>query len=478
MHPSPGVKCKPVEGPAIRVRDLGGGQLVTLLVIFAVESINRSGMLTIPNPVAMTLVAVVYSGYSGGVLSGLLSALLTLLYGLYSFATPEAGYELSPDDSARFTILAITAPLLAVMTGVLKERAERALRAQLASERAHSARVRLITDAVPAMIVYIDADRRYRFCNRQYCEHMGRDEADIVDRPVREVVGEEQYETTRPWLERALGGERVEFERTQLLPDGRAADLQVTYVPDVDARGRVAGVYALVIDLTERKRAERIKERFIAMVSHEIRSPLTSILWTLEELADRQQPEQDTKSVSAARHNAERMLRLADDILDVERIDQGELRLNAAEVRLPALIERAIEMHRELASRRGLRLEAAPAADLRVHADSDRLQQVLANLISNAVKHSPENGVIRLAAEQRGAAARVSVADQGKGVPEAFRERLFGRFSQSADSKRLGGTGLGLAICKEIVERSGGSIGYEPRPEGGSVFWFELPLAG
>ena len=459
-------------------RNLGGGQLVTLLIIFAIDSLSRSGLLAVPNPVAVTLIAVVYCGYSGGVLSGLLSALLTLLYGLYYFDTPDPGLELSPDDSARFTILAISAPVLAIMTGVLKERAERALRAQLESERAYTTRLRLITDAVPAVIAYIDSGQRFRFCNRQYVKTMGRAEAEIIGRSVREVVGDEQYENTRPWLERALGGERVEFERTQRLPDGSTADLQVTFVPDAGAHGVVSGVFALIIDLTERKRAERIKERFISMVSHEIRSPLTTILWSLEEIAERPQTEEEAKPVRVAQQNAERMLRLADDILDVERIDQGELQLNVADVRVPLLIEGAVEMHQPQAVRRGLRLEAAPAVDLRVHADADRLQQVLTNFISNALKHSPAGGVVRLSAERRGDMARVSVADQGKGVPEAFRERLFGRFSQSADSKRLGGTGLGLAISKEIVERSGGTIGYDPRPGGGSLFWFELPLAG
>lgn len=464
-----------MRGPPNFVRTLGGGQLVTLLIIFAIDSLSRSGLLAIPNPVAVALIAVVYCGYSGGVLSGLVSALLTLLYGLYYFDSPDPGIDLSPDDSALFTVLAVSAPAVAIMTGVLKERAERALRAQLDSERAHAARVRLITDAVPAAIVYIDAQQRFRFCNRRYMEMMGRAEPEIVGCTVREVVGAEQYENMRPWLERALGGARVEFERPQPLPDGGTADLQVTYVPDAGADGAVSGVYALVIDLTERKRAERIKERFISMVSHEIRSPLTTILWSLEEIAERPQTEEEAKPVRAAQHNAERMLRLADDILDVERIDQGGLQLDAAEVRLPAFIERTLETHRGHAARRGLRLEAAPVEELRIHADAERLQQVMANFLSNAMKHSPAQGVIRLAAERRGDAVRVSVADRGKGVPESFRERLFGRFSQSPDSKKLGGTGLGLAICKEIVERSGGTIGYDPDPGGGSVFWFELP---
>jgi len=598
------------------------GPLATLITIGAVELLVRTGILQIPNPVALALIAVVYAGYSGGLRPGLFSAALAVLYGAYFFSPAGAPLQFKGEDATRMAVLALVAPFIAWLTGTLKDRAERALRRQVEAERAHVAeleesqariarlterlrralsgsrlvlweldlrtgmiqlgrewaqivggekemlqmpltelrqrvhpddwpgvdeavravierrteqydiehrvraldgewkwvqstsaavefdanghplrlsgtnrditprkraqlalqenehRLRLVTDAVPAMIVYVDAEQRYRFCNRQYCETMGRSEAEILGRTVREVVGEEQYDVSRPWLEKALAGERVEHERRQRWTDGKVADLSITYVPHAAHDGTVRGLYALLVDLTERKRAERIKERFISMVSHELRTPLASIIWTLNELTENLSggmSKEELGAVMLAQQNAERMLHLADEILDIEKVDQGELRMSADVFALRELVERALELNQGLALKHGVQLVATRSAPAEIRADPDRLLQVLSNLISNAAKHSPRAGRVEIAVEKRGALYRTSVSDRGPGVPESFRERLFGRFEQSSDGRKLGGGGLGLAICKEIVERSGGVIGYEPNPGGGSVFWFELP---
>lgn len=350
-------------------------------------------------------------------------------------------------------------------------------RAELAVQESER-KLRLITDAVPAMIVYVDADMRYRFCNQRYCELMGRSEQEVLGRTVREVVGEEQYEVSRPWLENTLAGERGEHERRYRRLDGREVNLSVTYMPHVEEGGKVLGLYALLVDLTERHRAERIKERFISMVSHELRTPLSSIIWTLEALTESAAgglSGEQAHMVGLAQQNAERMLHLADEILDLEKIDQGELRMSPRIATLRELVEKAIALSQTLAGKRGVELSATHLPGAAVMADPGRLVQVLVNLISNAVKHSPHDGRIDVAVRLRGAMLRVSVADRGRGVPENFRDQLFARFAQSSAGRELGGTGLGLAICKEIVGRSGGTIGYEPNPEGGSVFWFELP---
>ena len=295
---------------------------------------------------------------------------------------------------------------------------------------------------------------------------------------MREVVGDEQFEISRLWLERALAGEKVEHERRHRWPDGRIAELSVTYVPHVADDGSVRGLYALLVDLTERRRAERIKERFISMVSHELRTPLTSIIWTLEALIERESggmSREDAAMVVVAQQNAERMLHLADEILDIEKIDQSELHMSPRLVALPELVGRARALNEGLARKHGVQIVASGLDAAEVSADPDRLLQVLSNLISNAAKHSPQGGRVEIAIERRGEMFRVSVSDRGQGVPEEFRTRLFGRFAQSSDGRKLGGSGLGLAICKEIVDRTGGDIGYDPNPGGGSVFWFDLP---
>jgi PAS domain S-box-containing protein len=339
-------------------------------------------------------------------------------------------------------------------------------------------RLRLLTDAVPAMIVYVDADQRYRFCNRRYSETMGRSEADIIGRTVRDVVGQGQYEVSRPWLEKALAGEQCEHERRHEWPEGTVSDLSVMYVPHKADDGTVLGLYALLVDLTERKRAERIKERFLSMVSHELRTPLTSVIWTLESLAELSSDRlsgEEVAMLGVAQQNAERMLHLADEILDLEQLDQSAMRMSPRSVSLPELVRRVIELNEGLAQKHGVRVVAKGAAAATAVADPDRIVQVLSNLISNAAKHSPRGSEVEIGIEPRGTKIRVSVADRGPGVPEEFVDHLFGRFAQSAQGRKVGGSGLGLAISKEIVERSGGTIGYRPNPGGGSMFWFDLP---
>lgn len=340
-------------------------------------------------------------------------------------------------------------------------------------------RLRLVTDAVPAMIVYVDSDQRYRFCNRRYSETMGLSEAAILGRTVHDVIGEAQYEVSRPWLEKALAGEECEHERRHEWPEGTVAYLSVTYVPHRAEDGKVLGVYALLVDLTERKRAERIKERFISMVSHELRTPLTSIIWTLEslaELASGRMSAEETGMVGVAHQNAERMLHLADEILDLEEMDQSELRMSPRRVDLRELAGRVIALNEGLTQKHGVTVVAKGPGGLNVQADPDRIVQVLTNFLSNAAKHSPRGSVVEIEIEPRGDLVRVSVRDRGAGVPEEFRERLFNRFAQSAQGRQMGGSGLGLSIAKEIVERSAGSIGYSHNPGGGAAFWFELPL--
>jgi signal transduction histidine kinase len=144
-------------------------------------------------------------------------------------------------------------------------------------------------------------------------------------------------------------------------------------------------------------------------------------------------------------------------------------------VALSELVEHALELNQGLAHKYGVEIVAAQFPVAHVRADPDRLQQVLSNLISNAAKHSPRGGRVEVSFARRGPMVRICVSDQGAGVPESFRDQLFGRFAQSSDGRQRGGSGLGLAICKEIIERSGGRIGYDPGPGGGALFWFDLP---
>jgi signal transduction histidine kinase len=225
--------------------------------------------------------------------------------------------------------------------------------------------------------------------------------------------------------------------------------------------------------------AERAKKVFVANVSHELRTPLTSIRGALALVRD-SEPNLDDDSrdlISAAHRNADRLLALVNDLLDLERVGSGELAIVKQDCDLDAALQRAVETVRPIAADAGVALSSM-ATSLRLHADQERLGQVAINLIANAVRFSPRGATVSIGVSSGGGRVRVTVDDQGPGVPVAFRQSIFEPFKQVQGSAahKKGGTGLGLAISQAIVAGHDGVIGVEDAPGGGARFWFEVPL--
>jgi PAS domain S-box-containing protein len=240
-------------------------------------------------------------------------------------------------------------------------------------------------------------------------------------------------------------------------------------------------VLAVIVDISQRKNMERLKDEFVSTVSHELRTPLTSISGSLALLVGQWSdslPESATRLVSIAHKNIQRLVRLINDILDIEKIESGRVVFNFMRVGLRQVAEQAIEDNRGFAQEYGvhLRLDAS-SVEAEVNADPDRLVQVITNLLSNAIKFSSRGGEVLVAVEKRGNAFRISVRDHGSGIPEEFRSHIFGKFAQAdgTNARRKGGTGLGLSIVKQIVERLGGQVGFDDAPGGGTIFHVELP---
>lgn len=247
--------------------------------------------------------------------------------------------------------------------------------------------------------------------------------------------------------------------------------------------GNRAITLLLVRDGTERTVVERMKGQFVSTVSHELRTPLTSIrgaLVLLNHMVGSSLEPKPRQLLTMAKSNSERLSKLIDDILDIEKLGSADLHFDFETIDLRDVVTRAAESNRTFAADRGVRLSVVvPNVPVYVEGDASRLLQAMANLLSNAAKFTPTDGLVTIRAELHDGAARASVADQGPGIPLEFRPQLFDRFTQASGSQQSSnaGTGLGLAISKSIVERHKGRIGYESTLGEGTLFWIELPLA-
>jgi len=237
---------------------------------------------------------------------------------------------------------------------------------------------------------------------------------------------------------------------------------------------------AYVRDITERKEVERMKSEFVSVVSHELRNPLTSIrgsLGLLEGGVLGELPSPVLDMVRIASTNAERLIRLINDILDLEKMEAGKVELRLQPVEVAEVVEATLGGLRGMADTSKVELHAEVGGTGQVRADRDRLIQVLTNLVSNAIKFSPSGGrvTVRALSEVQGR-VRFEVVDQGPGIPVEKRAKLFGRFQQldSPSTRSVGGTGLGLAISQAIVEQHGGNIEVQGEPGEGATFTFSL----
>jgi signal transduction histidine kinase len=238
---------------------------------------------------------------------------------------------------------------------------------------------------------------------------------------------------------------------------------------------------ATIKDISERFRLEELKRDFYAMVSHDIRTPLSSINGILQ-LVQRGRygdiPDEVDDKLATAEKNVDKILELVNKLLEIEKLESGNLELSRAEVKLSDLIAQSLESTGQFANAHKVELEANKT-DLSVNADSLYIGNVLTNLISNAIKFSPEKSKVKIETKDLGEMVEVSIIDQGPGVPVRMQAQIFEKYQQAKTTRdRAKGFGLGLAICKSIVELHGGTIGVESTGEGensGSRFWFRLP---
>lgn len=251
----------------------------------------------------------------------------------------------------------------------------------------------------------------------------------------------------------------------------------------IDDDGRVIGLASLVNDVSDRIRAEKLKNEFVSTVSHELRTPLTSLRGSLGLVLGGVSGELTDKTrelLQLANNNAARLHNLINDILDIQKIESGQVDYQFESIAIMPVIEQALQENQGYARQGDVDLRICSRMDNAwVQADKQRILQVLDNLISNAIKFSPPHAQVDIDVAKHAKRVRVSVTDHGPGITEEFLPKLFQKFSQAdaSSSRNFAGTGLGLSIAKGIVESHHGEMAYERAKTGGSCFYFELPAA-
>lgn len=350
----------------------------------------------------------------------------------------------------------------------------------------------LILDAVGDGVFGLDVAGVVTFVNPATATALGYAPAELVGQSFHELVHHSRADGTRyPREECPIAASLAEGNAVRV-PEERfwrkdGTDLPVEYVVSPLRDGTTfLGAVVTFRDITERRALDQMKSDFVSTVSHELRTPLTSIrgsLGLLEGAVAGELPEKALSLIRVARRNTDRLIRLINSMLDLDKIEAGSLELQLALVSIDEIVSAGFAAVDAMAREAQVLLRYSARPSLRrVRADRDRLIQVLTNLLANAIAYSPVDGTVLVAAEQaeRSEDVRVTVTDEGPGIPFHAQGRLFERFQQvgpSDDPRRRSGTGLGLAISRAIVEDHGGTIGVESDPGHGSTFFFTLPGA-
>jgi two-component system, OmpR family, sensor histidine kinase VicK len=352
--------------------------------------------------------------------------------------------------------------------------------------------LRSITNALPVLIAYVDAQECYQFNNQAYEDWLGQSPQVIQGYHLQKVWGEDCYRRMQPHVSSALAGEAVTYENEIKLQDGSTRSVSSTYIPHLDLAKKVSGFFALSSDISEHKAINRMKDEFISVVSHELRTPLTSLHSALKILATGRLgtlPQDGQQFLAIADENTERLVRLVNSVLDLQRIEFGAVTMEKQACNAAHLMVQAVEAMKPMAQQHEVLLVNQPL-DIQLWVDADYMVQALTNLISNAIKFSTAGGTVWLTVECSDPLERTAtpsrsmvpnvlfqVRDEGQGIPLDKLELIFERFQQvdSSDSRKKGGTGLGLTICRKIIEQHGGKIWVDSQWGQGSTFSCILP---
>ena len=413
-------------------------------------------------------------------------------------------HELVPAGSSYTEVHQLSGALNALVTALVQRRADlqtlndtleqrvdrrtRELERALVAVRASEGRIIAIVEAAQDAFIAVDLRGMIVDWNPAAERMFGWTRHEAVGWPLAEMILPERY---RDSIGKALQSFRHNgqfmlarrMERTVINRQGFEFTVESTVT--LAGEGEDAFFSIFLHDISERKKVERMKNEFVSTVSHELRAPLTSIHASMSMLDGGMAsnlPPEAARLVAIARQSCDRLMRMVNDMLDIQKIEAGRMAYQRTAQLLAPLMQHVANAMESQARQAGvtLQLDLPPGAErVQAEIDHDRMVQVLTNLVSNAIKFTPGGKGVTLGLAQRPGWARLSVTDEGPGIPPAFQSRVFERFAQAdaADSRQRSGSGLGLSISKAIIEEHGGTIGFETRAGAGTRFTVELPLA-
>lgn len=356
-----------------------------------------------------------------------------------------------------------------------------------------------LIDVIPGMVGYWTNEERCSFANSGYQEWFDKTNEQMIGISMRDLMGDELYSQNEAFIRGALRGGTQRFERAIKKADGTIGYVWAHYIPDIK-NGRVNGFFVLVSDITEIKMAQvrlqelnaelqtardeaehanQAKSQFLSSMSHELRTPMNAILGFAQLLdMDRTVAPEHHGYIREMLKAGNHLLALINDVLDLAKIESGQIDMSLEPVELFPLVEECLELMAPLAQARGVQLSHAGLQGAAVRADRVRLKQSLINLVSNAIKYNRDAGMVRIELQPAGEGRlRTMVTDSGVGIPAEHMTGLFEPFNRlGAENTSIEGTGIGLSITKRIVEMMGGAVGADSEVGAGSRFWIDLPL--
>jgi len=347
-----------------------------------------------------------------------------------------------------------------------------------------------IIESIGDGVFVLDKDKKIRLFNKVASEITGytEKEAEGIDyKEIIHLVGEESGESNYDFVEECLDTGKQTSESDPLLlvrKDGTSLSVANIATPLQDKDGNVIGCVVAFRDVTREREIDRMKTEFVAVASHQLRTPLSAIKWFIELVLNGDAGEinkEQQEYLEEAYQSNERMITLVNDLLNVSRIESGRLKIEPEATEIKSLVESLLGELKPMLAARKQEVEIDIPGDLpEIKIDPKLIGQVIQNLVSNASRYSDAGSKIELVVRKKGEEMEFKVIDHGFGIPRAQQAKVFRKFfrADNAIKKVPEGTGLGLYVARSVVEASGGSIGFESREGEGSTFWFTLPLAG